>query len=53
MHTARWMVYNSEYAPENPCFMCDQCFKALHYDKDDCKIGDFQAYRYFDSHAVI
>ncbi|KAJ8299842.1 hypothetical protein KUTeg_022589 [Tegillarca granosa] len=49
----RWMVYNSEYAPENPCFMCDQCFKALHYDKDDCKIGDFQAYRYFDSHAVI
>ncbi|KAL5004355.1 hypothetical protein ScPMuIL_017811 [Solemya velum] len=52
-HSARWLVYNSEMAPENPCYFCDPCFKALHYDKNMAKIGTFEAFKYFDSHAIV
>ena len=49
----RWIVYNSDNAPENPCFFCDQCFKAFHYDEHNRKIGNFKAYKYFDQSAAI
>ncbi|XP_063434460.1 snRNA-activating protein complex subunit 3-like [Mytilus trossulus] len=53
MHSARWIVYNSEHAPENPCFFCDQCFKSFHYDEHGKKIGNIKAYKYFDQSAAI
>uniref|UniRef100_K1PHX7 snRNA-activating protein complex subunit 3 n=1 Tax=Magallana gigas TaxID=29159 RepID=K1PHX7_MAGGI len=53
MHASRWMAYDSEHSPENPSFFCEQCFRALHYDEHGNKIGNFQAFRYFDKSAVI
>lgn len=53
MHASRWMAYDSEHSPENPSFFCEQCFRALHYDEHGNKIGNFQAFRYFDRSAVI
>lgn len=47
------MAYDSEHSPENPSFFCEQCFRALHYDEHGNKIGNFQAFRYFDKSAVI
>ena len=49
----RWVTQNSEHTPENPCFFCDQCFRALHYDENGDKLGSFEAYRFFDCSAVI
>ncbi|KAL3866364.1 hypothetical protein ACJMK2_043669 [Sinanodonta woodiana] len=51
--TAKWVVYDSEYAPENPCFFCDQCFRPLHYDINGIKKGEFKAYKYFDNQAIV
>ncbi|XP_022333069.1 snRNA-activating protein complex subunit 3-like [Crassostrea virginica] len=53
MHASRWMTYNSEHSPENPSFFCEQCFRSLHYDELGNKLGNFQAFRFFDSSAVI
>ncbi|XP_062575704.1 snRNA-activating protein complex subunit 3-like isoform X2 [Saccostrea cucullata] len=53
MHASRWMAYNSEHAPEDPSFFCEQCFRSLHYDQHGNKIGNFQAFRFFDSNSVI
>ncbi|KAH3837012.1 snRNA-activating protein complex subunit 3-like [Dreissena polymorpha] len=50
---ARWITYGSEFAPENPCFFCDVCFRALHYDENNKKVSRFEAYRFFDHHAVV
>jgi len=52
MSIYRWIVYNSENAPENPCFFCDQCHKSLQYDQNGQKIGNFKAYKYFDQSAA-
>ncbi|XP_021365620.1 snRNA-activating protein complex subunit 3-like isoform X2 [Mizuhopecten yessoensis] len=53
IHSSRWLTYGSEHAPDDPSFFCDQCFRALHYDKDGKKLGDFKAYKYFDKQAVV
>ncbi|XP_033750151.1 snRNA-activating protein complex subunit 3-like [Pecten maximus] len=53
IHSSRWLTYNSKHAPDDPSFFCDQCFRALHYDKDGKKIGNFKAYKYFDKQAVL
>ncbi|XP_045216380.2 snRNA-activating protein complex subunit 3-like [Mercenaria mercenaria] len=50
---ARWITYNSQFTPENPCFFCDLCFRCLNYDSNNKKIGNFEAYRYFDHHAIV
>ncbi|XP_052796064.1 snRNA-activating protein complex subunit 3-like [Mya arenaria] len=50
---ARWITYGSEFTPENPCFFCDVCFRSLHYDLNNKKIGDFEAYRFFDHQAIV
>ncbi|XP_064410942.1 snRNA-activating protein complex subunit 3 [Latimeria chalumnae] len=48
LYTARWVTNNDSFAPEDPCFFCDTCFRMLHYDKDDNKLGEFLAFPYVD-----
>ncbi|XP_078070290.1 snRNA-activating protein complex subunit 3 isoform X2 [Mustelus asterias] len=44
----RWVTNNDSFAPEDPGFFCDLCFRMLHYDADGNKMGDFLAYPYVD-----
>lgn len=48
MYTARWVTNNDTFAPEDPCFFCDVCFRMLHYDSEGNKLGEFLAYPYVD-----
>ncbi|XP_073907915.1 snRNA-activating protein complex subunit 3 isoform X2 [Castor canadensis] len=48
MYTARWVTNNDSFAPEDPCFFCDICFRMLHYDSEGNKLGEFLAYPYVD-----
>ncbi|XP_012876212.1 PREDICTED: snRNA-activating protein complex subunit 3 [Dipodomys ordii] len=48
MYTARWVTNNDSFAPEDPCFFCDVCFRMLHYDSAGNKLGEFLAYPYVD-----
>ncbi|XP_072512138.1 snRNA-activating protein complex subunit 3 [Notamacropus eugenii] len=48
MYTARWVTNNDCFAPEDPCFFCDVCFRMLHYDSEGNKLGEFLAYPYVD-----
>ncbi|XP_041370612.1 snRNA-activating protein complex subunit 3-like [Gigantopelta aegis] len=47
--TARWMVEKSHLTPDSPNFLCNVCFKMLLYDKNNKKIGNFEAKKFFDS----
>jgi len=42
--SALWIVRGSQLTPEDPCFLCDTCYRALHYDEDGNKLIDFKAY---------
>ncbi|XP_059826114.1 snRNA-activating protein complex subunit 3 isoform X1 [Hypanus sabinus] len=44
----RWVTNNDSFAPQDPCFFCDTCFRMLHYDTDGNKLGEFLAYPYVD-----
>ncbi|XP_036987964.2 snRNA-activating protein complex subunit 3 isoform X2 [Artibeus jamaicensis] len=48
MYTARWVTNNDSFAPDDPCFFCDVCFRMLHYDSEGNKLGEFLAYPYVD-----
>jgi len=49
VHCCRWVTSGSTLAPEDPCFFCDTCFRALHYDNAGRKIvPDMHAYPYPD-----
>ncbi|KAG3287286.1 snRNA-activating protein complex subunit 3 [Ictidomys tridecemlineatus] len=48
MYTARWVTNSDSFAPEDPCFFCDVCFRMLHYDSEGNKLGEFLAYPYVD-----
>ncbi|XP_059512610.1 snRNA-activating protein complex subunit 3 isoform X2 [Myotis daubentonii] len=48
MYTARWVTNNDSFAPDDPCFFCDACFRMLHYDSEGNKLGEFLAYPYVD-----
>ncbi|CAF1244349.1 unnamed protein product [Adineta steineri] len=43
---AKWLIRNSPLIPDDPCLLCERCFKACHYDKDGNKVGDFSAYHF-------
>ncbi|GAB5579794.1 snRNA-activating protein complex subunit 3 isoform X1 [Prionailurus iriomotensis] len=43
-----WVTNNDSFAPEDPCFFCDVCFRMLHYDSEGNKLGEFLAYPYVD-----
>ncbi|XP_046373697.2 snRNA-activating protein complex subunit 3-like [Haliotis rufescens] len=45
INTAGWIIYDCPLLPSNPAFMCHRCFKALLYDEDGNKIGNFVAYK--------
>ncbi|XP_071373392.1 snRNA-activating protein complex subunit 3 [Centroberyx affinis] len=47
----RWLTTNDRFAPSDPCLFCDKCFRMLHYDAHDNKLGDFLAYPYVDPGA--
>lgn len=44
----RWVTNNDSFAPDDPCFFCDACFRMLHYDSEGNKLGEFLAYPYVD-----
>ncbi|KAF4025354.1 hypothetical protein G4228_017364 [Cervus hanglu yarkandensis] len=44
----RWVTNNDSFAPQDPCFFCDVCFRMLHYDAEGNKLGEFLAYPYVD-----
>ncbi|XP_048639890.1 snRNA-activating protein complex subunit 3 isoform X3 [Marmota marmota marmota] len=44
----RWVTNSDSFAPEDPCFFCDVCFRMLHYDSEGNKLGEFLAYPYVD-----
>ncbi|XP_067839509.1 snRNA-activating protein complex subunit 3 [Heptranchias perlo] len=48
LYIVRWVTNNDSFAPEDPCFFCDVCFRMLHYDADGNKMGEFLAYPYVD-----
>ncbi|XP_068090964.1 snRNA-activating protein complex subunit 3 isoform X2 [Hyperolius riggenbachi] len=48
LYIAKWVTNNDSFAPDDPCFFCDVCFKMLHYDNEGNKLGDFLAYAYVD-----
>ncbi|CAF0734946.1 unnamed protein product [Didymodactylos carnosus] len=43
---AKWLVRDSPIIPDDPCLLCERCFKACHYDKDGNKVGQFLAYHF-------
>ncbi|XP_029654412.1 snRNA-activating protein complex subunit 3 isoform X2 [Octopus sinensis] len=51
--SARWMTEGSFNSLEDPSFYCQVCFRSIHYDQNGKKIGNFKAYKYFDSHTVL
>ncbi|XP_014784368.2 snRNA-activating protein complex subunit 3, partial [Octopus bimaculoides] len=51
--SARWMTEGSVNSLEDPSFYCQVCFRSIHYDQNGKKIGNFKAYKYFDSHTVL
>ncbi|XP_028661691.1 snRNA-activating protein complex subunit 3 [Erpetoichthys calabaricus] len=48
MYIARWVTNQDSFAPADPCFFCDTCFRMLHYDKQGNKLGEFLAFPYVD-----
>ncbi|XP_041075219.1 snRNA-activating protein complex subunit 3 isoform X2 [Polyodon spathula] len=48
MYIARWVTNDDCFAPADPCYFCDLCFRMLHYDSDGNKLGEFLAYPYVD-----
>nr|DBA28127.1 TPA: hypothetical protein GDO54_008532 [Pyxicephalus adspersus] len=48
LYIAKWVTKNDSFAPDDPCFFCNVCFKMLHYDKEGNKLGDFVAHAYVD-----
>lgn len=42
----RWVVLNSELVVDNPCLLCERCFRNTHYDEQNKKIGKFEAYHF-------
>ena len=49
---SKWVTTGNTRVPEDPYFFCDGCFRDYNYDKNDKKIGSFQAYEYVDINAV-
>ncbi|UJR09646.1 hypothetical protein I4U23_013880 [Adineta vaga] len=43
---AKWLIHNSSLIPDDPCLLCERCFKTCHYDKDGNKVGDFTAHHF-------
>ena len=44
---AEWIVHRDALAPTNPCVLCDECYRLLHYTKDGVLIqGGFEVYPY-------
>ncbi|CAF2117200.1 unnamed protein product [Rotaria magnacalcarata] len=43
---AKWLIRDSPLIPDDPCLLCERCFKACHYDKDGSKVGQFLAYHF-------
>ena len=43
---AKWLIKNSPLIPDDPCLLCERCFKACHYDKDGKKVGTFTAFHF-------
>ncbi|CAF1057702.1 unnamed protein product [Rotaria sordida] len=43
---AKWLIRDSPLIPDDPCLLCERCFKACHYDKDGHKVGNFLAYHF-------
>nr|XP_006629898.1 PREDICTED: snRNA-activating protein complex subunit 3 isoform X1 [Lepisosteus oculatus] len=48
MYIPRWVTSKDCFAPMDPCFFCDKCFRMLHYDTHGNKLGEFLAYPYVD-----
>ncbi|KAI0216503.1 snRNA-activating protein complex subunit 3 [Lamellibrachia satsuma] len=44
--TARWVTHESPLTPEDPCFFCDTCFRALHYGANGHNLVSFTAHPY-------
>jgi len=46
--TAKYVTHGDKYAPENPCFYCEDCYKVLHYSKDGkLEYDDFRVFPYY------
>lgn len=49
IYTASWLTRENQFAPCDPAFFCDKCFRMLHYDKDGRKLGTFKAWPHTDN----
>lgn len=43
---AKWLVRNSPLIPDDPCLLCERCFRACHYDQNGNKVGLFSAFHF-------
>ncbi|XP_038073566.1 snRNA-activating protein complex subunit 3-like [Patiria miniata] len=48
IYTSKWKTYADSFSNVDPSFYCEKCFKMLHYDKHDNKLGSFTAYPFVD-----
>ncbi|XP_050383015.1 snRNA-activating protein complex subunit-like [Argentina anserina] len=47
IYRATKMTVNDKWAPENPCYFCDNCYFLLHYTKDgSLQYQDFEVHDY-------
>lgn len=49
----RWITYDNSRLPYDPFFFCNSCFRSFNYTVNGKKIGEFQAYPYYDRTAVV
>ncbi|XP_021940845.1 snRNA-activating protein complex subunit 3 isoform X2 [Zootermopsis nevadensis] len=50
-YVARWITFENERVPFDPCFFCEHCFRSYNY-VDGKKVGNFKAYPFYDKTAL-
>jgi hypothetical protein len=43
---AKWVITGAENIVDDPCLLCDRCYKNTHFDENNKKIGNFKAYHF-------
>jgi hypothetical protein len=43
----RWITFHDKFSGESPCFFCEKCYQAFHYDQEGRLLyEDFQVFPY-------
>jgi len=48
IYVAKFITFGDQYAPENPCFYCDRCYRPFHYDEEgNLLYSNFKVFPYY------